>query len=83
MKCYIATFHTHLAAMKTWRALLAAGVSAEMAPVPRALSADCGACVRFEAETPCTACMHADFDRIVIAQAEGEYQTVVENDDAP
>ena len=39
MNEYIATFHTHLSAMRTQRALTGQGVSARLAPVPRYLSA--------------------------------------------
>ena len=42
MTAYIATFHTHLSALLTCRALTAAGVAAQMMPVPRRLSAACG-----------------------------------------
>jgi len=38
MTQYIATFHTHLSALKTHRALTKAGVEARMAPVPRKIS---------------------------------------------
>ena len=79
MKRYIATFHTHFAAMRTCRALSDAGLPAYMAPVPRALSADCGTCVRFEAETPCEGMLHPDFDRVVEVEADGNYQTAVRN----
>ena len=37
MTAYIATFHTHLSALLTCRALTAAGVAAQMMPVPRRL----------------------------------------------
>ena len=45
----IATFHTHLGALKFQRRLTALGLEAAMAPVPRKLSASCGTCVRFSA----------------------------------
>lgn len=80
MNRYIATFHTHFAALCTRRALNGAGVPAEMAPVPRRLSADCGTCVRFSASDPCAALMHGDFDRVVQVGDGDEYQTVVSND---
>ena len=80
MSRYIATFHTHFSALITCRALNRAGVPADMAPVPRALSADCGTCVRFEADTPCPALMHVDFDHVVLVGEAGDYQTVVNND---
>lgn len=81
MMRYVATFHTHYSAMRTFRALLDAGVRAEMAPVPRALSADCGACVRYEADTPCTGLLHGDFDRVVLVVGADGYETVVRNDE--
>ena len=49
MSTYIATFHTHLGALRFHRMLVAAGdAAAVMAPVPRRLSASCGTCVRFD-----------------------------------
>ena len=50
MNDYIATFHTHLAAIMAHRALGALNISARMMPVPRALSSSCGTCVRYSAE---------------------------------
>lgn len=52
MKRYIATFHTHLAALRSSRSLTSAGIPAQMTPVPRRLSSSCGTCVRYEAGTP-------------------------------
>lgn len=57
MTDYLATFHTHLAALKTHRSLSAAGIAARMAPVPRKISSSCGTCVFYSAEEPC-------FDRL-------------------
>ena len=50
MNDYIATFHTHLAAIMAHRALGALNISARMMPVPRALSSSCGTCVRYSAD---------------------------------
>lgn len=44
---FIATFHTHLGAMRFYRLLRDIDASAAMMPVPRKLSASCGTCVRF------------------------------------
>lgn len=52
MMDYLATFHTHLAALKTHRTLTGAGFTARMAPVPRKISSSCGTCVYYSAETP-------------------------------
>lgn len=80
MTRYIATFHTHFSAMHTFRAMKAAGIAAEMCPVPRALSADCGSCVRYDASNACENLLHQDYDRVVIAADNGGYRTVVQND---
>jgi len=80
MKQYIATFHTHFAAMSTYRAMQKAGVEADLCPVPQALSADCGTCVRYRAQDECRGMLHQDFDRVVIAGDGGEYEGVLTND---
>ena len=43
----IATFHTHLGALRFQRKLIRLGYDAALAPVPRKLSASCGTSVRF------------------------------------
>ena len=53
MTQYLATFHTHLASLKTHRSLTAAGIEARMAPVPRKISSSCGTCVFYCADEPC------------------------------
>ncbi len=44
---YIATFYTHFGAVSFSRMLQRCGQAGTMMPVPRALSASCGVCVRF------------------------------------
>jgi Protein of unknown function (DUF3343). len=68
---YIATFHTHLSAMRTQRALAGVGVSARLAPVPRYLSASCGTCVFYRAEEPHLEQMDADVERVVERSGQG------------
>ena len=65
MTQYIATFHTHLSAMRTQRTLASLGVSARLAPVPRYLSASCGTCVLYTADQPFLEQMDADVERVV------------------
>jgi len=65
MTDYIATFHTHLSAMRTQRALLGAGVAARLSPVPRYLSASCGTCVIYCAAEAHLDCMDQDVERVV------------------
>nr|WP_297173861.1 DUF3343 domain-containing protein [uncultured Agathobaculum sp.] len=64
MSDYIATFHTHLSAMLTFRALQKAGHPAKMQPVPRTLSSSCGTCVRFSAENDCRALLDLDAEAL-------------------
>ena len=52
MERYVATFHTHLAAMRTCAALKKDGLEAKLAPVPRRLSSSCGTCVFYQGEDP-------------------------------
>ncbi|HNX61751.1 MAG TPA: DUF3343 domain-containing protein [Candidatus Limiplasma sp.] len=80
MNRYIATFHTHYAALATYRALQAAGWQADMAPVPRALSADCGTCVIFRADEVPGSLLHKDYDRVALAPEGEAYCTVMQND---
>ena len=81
MSEYIATFHTHLSAMRSERTLKGGGIGARLSPVPRALSASCGTCVRYTAEDPCVSAMDRDLERIVKCITDGEsYETVYEND---
>ena len=71
MREYIATFHTHLSAMRTQRALSGNGVAARLAPVPRYLSASCGTCVLYSAEEPQLNRMDADVERVVERTGQG------------
>ena len=68
MTDYLATFHTHLAALKTHRAMTAAGLTARMAPVPRKISSSCGTCVFYRAGEP-----RQPYAMVGIAPVEGEY----------
>jgi hypothetical protein len=73
---YIATFHTHLSAMRTQRTLANLGVFSWLALVPRYLSASCGTCVLYTADQPFLEQMDADVERVVERLPQGE--TVVE-----
>ncbi|MEG1524139.1 MAG: DUF3343 domain-containing protein [Clostridia bacterium] len=79
MTNYIATFHTHLSAMRTQRALAADGVVARLAPVPRKLSASCGTCVRYSADDPHCSCLDADYEKLVELLDESTYTLLSEN----
>lgn len=64
MREFIATFHTHLSALMTSRSLTAAGIRAQMMPVPRKLSSSCGTCVRYLGEDPTLSAMDADLEAV-------------------
>ena len=75
MNRYVATFHTHLSAMLTCRALTDAGLEARMAPVPRSISSSCGTCVFYAAQTPMEALMDEDTERVY--QVSGEAYSLI------
>ena len=78
---YIATFHTHLGAMTFRNTLLSLGDdSAIMMPVPRALSASCGTCVRFELTFDPDRMYDEDLDQVVEV-LDGAFKTLFVNDD--
>lgn len=72
MEQFVATFHTHLAALRTCRALQKAGCTgARMAPVPRALSSSCGTCVFYQGEEPMLPQMDRDLEAVYRQGEEG------------
>ncbi|MBQ6430720.1 MAG: DUF3343 domain-containing protein [Oscillospiraceae bacterium] len=71
MTNYLATFHTHLAALKTHRSLTAAGLAARMAPVPRRISSSCGTCVLYSAENPCYDKLDTDTEAVYLLNEDG------------
>lgn len=64
MNDYLATFHTHLAALLTHRAMTNAGLEARMAPVPRKISSSCGTCVYYRAQTFRSELLAADTEAV-------------------
>ncbi len=70
MSSFIATFHTHLAAILSAKQLKAAGIPAKLAPVPRKLSSSCGSCVFYEGAHPAYDCL--DKDTEAVYRVEGE-----------
>ena len=80
MREYIATFHTHLAALMTNRALTGLGVQARMMPVPRKLSSSCGTCVRFLAEGPNLDAMDEDVEAVYEKITGDDYIQLMENE---
>lgn len=68
---YLATFHTHLAALRSHRALTGAGLTARMAPVPRKISSSCGTCVFYTAATPSETLLDKDTEAVYRLDPEG------------
>lgn len=78
---YVATFYTHLAAMRTYNALREKAERASMEPTPRELSASCGSCVRYVAADELAPLMHRDYQAIYTITDSG-YERVIGNDEA-
>lgn len=78
MNCYLATFHTHLSALRTARALKERGIEQFSGPVPRKLSSSCGVCVRYRAQTPLLEQMDEDCEA-VYQEKNGDYFRLYEN----
>lgn len=79
MSEFVASFHTHVSALMTCRALERQGIPARMAPVPRKLSSSCGTCVLFSAGDPCVDCLDEDTERVWEITAPEQYALVWEN----
>ena len=73
MNEYIATFHTHLAALLTSQTLTSRGVQARMMPVPRKLSSSCGTCVRYLATDAHLDAMDEDMEAVYEKSGKEEY----------
>ncbi len=77
----IATFHTHFGAMSFRNRLMKLGIAAVMMPVPRALSASCGVCVRFQDPFDVASMYLEDIERVVTLAENGEYVLVFKNEE--
>ncbi|WP_409968267.1 DUF3343 domain-containing protein [Bengtsoniella intestinalis] len=71
MSQYIATFHTHLAALRTGRTMEGRRISVQMRPVPRELSSACGTCVCYESNYDCMDLLDSDVEALYLI--EGGY----------
>ena len=71
---YIATFYSHFGAIRFKKLCQAAGMPAELMPVPRNLSSSCGTCVRCGGETPCRAAQYTEEVEQVVAVTEQGYE---------
>ncbi|MDO4492340.1 MAG: DUF3343 domain-containing protein [Clostridia bacterium] len=80
MKRYLATFHTHLAALMTVKSFASRGVEGRLAPVPRSVSSSCGTCMFYEAPDPMTDALDEDTEAVFETAADGSYVCVFENE---
>jgi len=80
MADYIATFHTHIAAIRTHRTLKALQAPAQLSPVPRYLSSSCGTCVRYTAPEPLYDPEHDEMERLVICNDDGTYTQIMKGE---
>lgn len=76
----IATFHTHFGALTFQKKLRALGDSAAMMPVPRALSASCGTCVKFGMDFD-PAMADEDLDAVYAVEGSGKYRLLLQNEE--
>jgi len=72
MAQFVATFHTHLAALRSCNALKKMGIpDARLAPVPRKLSSSCGTCAMYQGEDPMLSCMDSDVEAVYRCLEDG------------
>lgn len=79
MEQYVATFHTHVSALLSARALAASGIDAKMAPVPRTLSSSCGTCVFYTSDDPHTELMDQDVEGVYRQNGAKGYEELFRN----
>lgn len=65
---YIATFYTHLGAVKYHRYLLRKGIKTETMPVPRKFSSNCGIGVSFSTTEDIKTLISEDIERVFLTQ---------------
>lgn len=76
---YIATFFTHFGAISFNKFLTKQGQNGVLSPVPRAISASCGVCVKFESIA------NIDFENLkdiseIYSCKNGEYELLYSNE---
>jgi hypothetical protein len=76
---YIATFYTHLGAVRYHRFLQGKGIQAETMPVPRKYSSDCGIGVRFTTKDEIRDLISEDINKLYLVQP-GEDRIIYKNE---
>lgn len=69
---YFATFYTHSGAVQYQRYLRSLGIRAELLPVPRRLSSDCGIGARFRTHHDLNRLINRDVRRLFLVDRFGE-----------
>ena len=80
MNTYLVTFHSQFAALALCKELSSAGIEAELADVPRDLSASCGICLYFSAADWQLVKGAYDLDAIYLYAADNSYQMLYQVD---
>jgi len=76
---YLATFHTHMGAINFNRYLKKIGVKAEVLPVPRKYSSNCGIAVKFCTEQEIQAMINEDIEKLFLL-VDGEDRLIYQNE---
>ncbi len=76
----IATFHTHFGAIQFQKLCKERGDKPKMMPVPRALSASCGTCVKFGIPFDEASMVHEDLDSIYAVEGS-DYRLLFHNEE--
>lgn len=77
----IATFYTHFGALSFQKRLKSLGDCPVMMPVPRALSASCGTCVRFYLDFVPSSMADEDLDSVYAVEDSG-YREIFHGEEA-
>ena len=78
---YIATFHTHLSALRSCGALKNRGIDGRLAPVPRRISSSCGTCVIYQGEDMALDAMDRDLEAVWQAEEGGQYRCLFQKEE--
>lgn len=76
---YMATFYTHLGAIKYHRYLQNAGFSSQTMPVPRKFSSNCGIGVKFYTSEDIAALISEDIEKLFLLQ-DGKGSLIYSNE---
>ncbi|WP_073026096.1 DUF3343 domain-containing protein [Lutispora thermophila] len=75
---YIATFFSHIGAIKYSKFLSSRNISSETMPVPRKLSSSCGVCVKFKTGENIKNMISEDIDKVYVLEGS-DVKLIYEN----